>query len=141
MENQKNGARNGDENFDMPSDKALTYKEVITQRLNQWRVKHVERVSMYMDAVERRKADPTAMIIVGFNQHTGQNLEKSISTIVEERLPAAIESKYKVEALERLLEEAEKGDESTGEFMSAQLELPNDLMRRSPIDLSGKSEK
>lgn len=132
MENKT--TRQGDENFDMPSDKVMGYKEIITQRLNMWRIKHVERVVMYHDAVQRRKVDPTAVLIVGMNQATGQNVEKSITRIVEERLPAAIESKYHVSVLEAMLKEIEKGeDELAKRWDNDGLALPEDMRIKSPI--------
>lgn len=127
MDNEEK-MRVGDQSFDFPSKTELTYKELIVQRLNYWKNKHIERVVSYREAVARREKFPQEMIVVGTNQHTGQDITLSMSAIVEKRRPAAIESLYHVQTLEKMLDDVNKSEDALAENWSDEaLSLPEDM--------------
>lgn len=92
-----------------PADKNLTYHEILTQKLNYWRSQLLDRTANYHESVSRLIANPTAMLITTSG-------ERSISSVVDQRLQAVRESKSLVLIGEKMLAELGTSQEAVFEL-------------------------
>lgn len=92
------------ENSGYPSDKVLSYKELITEKLNKWRDLLIERAASYHEAMYRFRENPKLVL----KTQNGQRM--SIKEIVSVRIPALIEARANVKTLEGMLAEAQNAE-------------------------------
>lgn len=100
-----------------PSDKIITFKEILTQKLNKWNETLIERTAFYHEALMRYNRDPKQVV------QTAQNGRMGIGEIVDARISGVVEARSWVKTLQAMIEENEKGSLDT-RWSDAQLVSP-----------------
>lgn len=81
----------------------LTYKEILTDKLNEWRVALTDRMLKYHEAMQRMKEDPAEVIETS-------NGPMTLPAIIETRVQPLKEARAHVIVLEEMLKEEEAGN-------------------------------
>lgn len=84
-------------------DKLITAKEFLTQKLNIWNERLIERTAFYHEASLRLKENPRLVVQT---QHQGK---VAIAEVVEMRINAVTEARAWVKTLEDMLKEEAEG--------------------------------
>lgn len=86
---------------DMPSDKEVSFREMVVQQLNYWRSMLIDRTAAFHASAKWRSELPGTMVWTQNSQSTGR--PESIASILTSRANPLAEARYYVAALENLL--------------------------------------